>query len=171
MASLPRISCRGYDFTPRSPVSDIEYCIDPFMHAKGCDVFILQNDKPAKVFTVDPSIRFPIDRDLVIVASTHTSKVVSALSGLIFAGIGAYLFGVKRNDHFSLASAVVTVIFAVTYSYFNSRCRRASFDIANKVISAELQKSTSDKQELFFNPSDYSGSFGPFILYTTHFYI
>jgi hypothetical protein len=103
-----------------------------------------------KVTSFSPSENFPIDDELTVIHTMQRQCFKSAILGVFATGIGAYFSVVKRNVYASGGGFVLASVCALAYAYFNKRSRIASFNAANKILSAY-----ENSFILKFNPKNY----------------
>ena len=135
---LPVIACNGYIFIPRKPVSETSYSISSPMEEDKCVVSTFKNNgRDGNPQEIDPGRRgLQIGRELEIMSMTEERSASSKVGVLVSIVVSAYLWGIKKNHKLGAGAIVLIGAFAVSAWYFNRQCRRASFDAANKVLTA-----------------------------------
>jgi hypothetical protein len=154
MSALTRIACNGHSFSPRRNVSDMAVSISIRIEE---DRYIVSRFKGGKNLSenpqeVDPSRieAFKINQDLTVANQAAVNCVLLGLTSLISAIAAAVLGGVKKNDKWDAAAFTLGLGSALASYYFNIKCRRASFNIANKVLSA-----SENSPKLLYKLCDY----------------
>lgn len=150
---LPTIGCNGYFFKPKHHTSAESYNLSHNMEPARCVISTFKEKvRSGNPQQVNPSLsKFKIDNDLQVMTEAEAYRVLSALAGFVSLVANAVLFGLKKNYKLSAAVSALSVGCAVGVWYFNRVCRRASFDIANKVISV-----SKNSDNLLYKPSDYN---------------